>query len=318
MTSAATSATAQLASPPTTEEAFAQCLSITRREAKNFYYGIRLLRPPKRNAMAALYALARRIDDICDGTAAGPATNPAAANPTANPAANPAAKRAQLEALRSEILQLAQPEPSPNSIHDPVLSGVAHSARQFPIPVEAFTEIIDGCLMDLDHASYATIDDTVRYCRLVAGSVGRLSLGVFGCDDPDLCPRLADDLGVALQLTNILRDIREDSDMGRVYLPAEDISRFGCEDDLSGPRDNVVQLVLHEADRAEEWFERGFELLWHLDRRSRACVSAMSGIYYRLLQRIRRQPEAVLDGRVSVPAWEKSWVALKSLAGFRP
>ncbi len=296
----------------TPEAAFEQCLSITRREAKNFYYGIRLLRPPKRNAMAALYALARRIDDICDGTADNPATADNSVTPV-----NPADKRAQLENLRTEIHHISQHR-QPTQTQDPVLAGVAHAARNFPIPTDAFTEIIDGCLMDIDHASYGTIDDTVTYCRLVAGSVGRLSLGVFGCDDPDLCPRLADDLGVALQLTNILRDIKEDAAMGRVYLPAEDISRFGCAADLSGPRDNVVQLVLHEADRAEEWFERGFELLWHLDRRSRACVSAMSGIYYRLLQRIRRQPEAVLDGRVSVPVWEKSWVALKSLAGFRP
>jgi len=141
---------------------------------------------------------------------------------------------------------------------------------------------------------------------------------MFGCDTPELGPVLADDLGVALQLTNILRDIKEDAEMGRVYLPAEDIAKFDCAADLSGPRENVAELVLFEADRAEEWFERGFELLWHLDRRSRACVSAMSGIYFRLLRHIRKRPEAVMDGRMSVPAWEKSWVAARSLAGFRP
>ena len=152
----------------------------------------------------------------------------------------------------------------------------------------------------------------------MAGSVGRLSLGVFGSDAPDITPKIADDLGVALQLTNILRDIVEDADMGRVYLPAKDIAKFECAPDLSGPRENVGELVMFESERALEWFEKGFELLGHLDRRSRACVSAMSGIYFRLLRRIRQNPAAVLDGRMSLPAWEKSLVAARSLAGFRP
>ena len=291
----------------TPEAAFERCMAITRREAKNFYYGIRLLRPPKRRAMAALYAFARYIDDIGDGEAP------------------PEVKLSQLASLREITLEIAGvgsgTEPHRLPAQDDlkaIIAGVAYAAREFPIPVEAFEEIIAGCEADSRQTSYQTIDDTVRYCRLVAGSVGRLSLGVFGSDAPDITPKIADDLGVALQLTNILRDIVEDADMGRVYLPAEDIAKFECTPDLSGPRESVGELVMFESERALEWFEKGFELLGHLDRRSRACVSAMSGIYFRLLRRIRQNPAAVLDGRMSLPAWEKSLVAARSLAGFRP
>lgn len=291
----------------TPEAAFERCMAITRREAKNFYYGIRLLRPPKRQAMAALYAFARYIDDIGDGNAP------------------PEVKLSQLASLREITLEIAgigngaeqHGLPAPADL-EAITAGVAYASREFPIPVEAFEEIIAGCEEDSRQTSYQTIDDTVRYCRLVAGSVGRLSLGVFGSDAPDITPKIADDLGVALQLTNILRDIVEDADMGRVYLPAEDIAKFECAPDLSGPRENVGELVMFESERALEWFDKGFELLSHLDRRSRACVSAMSGIYFRLLRRIRQNPAAVLDGRMSLPAWEKSLVAARSLAGFRP
>ena len=291
----------------TPEAAFERCMAITQREAKNFYYGIRLLRPPKRRAMAALYAFARYIDDIGDGEA------------------SPEVKLSQLASLREITLEIAgvgsgtEPHrlPAQDDL-EAIIAGVIYAAREFPIPVEAFEEIIAGCEEDSRQTSYQTIDDTVRYCRLVAGSVGRLSLGVFGSNSPEITPEIADDLGVAMQLTNILRDIVEDGQMGRVYLPAEDIAKFNCAPDLSGPRKNVGELVMFESERALEWFDKSFKILGHLDRRSRACVSAMSGIYFRLLHRIRQNPTAVLDGRVSLPTWEKSLVAARSMAGFRP
>jgi phytoene synthase len=121
---------------------------------------------------------------------------------------------------------------------------------------------------------------------------------------------------VALQLTNICRDIVEDRDqMGRVYLPAEDVERFGCRPDLSGPEDAVIGVLLYETARAQRWYEEGLQLLPMLDRRSRACTAAMAGIYHRLLDRIRRDPSAVLRGRVSLPTWEKVLVAARSLSG---
>jgi 15-cis-phytoene synthase len=152
----------------------------------------------------------------------------------------------------------------------------------------------------------------------VAGSIGRLSLAIFGTDRPDVTAPLADDLGVALQLTNVLRDVVEDrDDLGRVYLPADDLARFGCAPDASGPADRLAALVTYEAERARGWYDAGLGLLSHLDRRSRACVGAMAGIYGRLLDRIERDPAAVLRGRVSVPTSEKLVVAAGQLVAAR-
>ncbi len=123
---------------------------------------------------------------------------------------------------------------------------------------------------------------------------------------------------MALQLTNILRDIVEDGDRGRVYLPTEDAQAVGCPPDLSGPPSAVADLVAFECVRAREWFDRGLQLLPLLDRRSRACVSAMAGIYRRLLARIERDPIAVTRRRVSLPTWEKGYIALRSISGGTP
>jgi phytoene synthase len=146
--------------------------------------------------------------------------------------------------------------------------------------------------------------------------VGRLCLGVFGSDNGAGASALADDLGVAMQLTNILRDVREDFGVGRIYLPAEDLRRFGCPGDLAAaPPEAAAELIRFEAARDREWFDRGLRLLEHLDARSRACVLAMTGIYRRLLTRIETHPDVVLERRMSLPTWEKAWVAARSLAG---
>ncbi|MGD0592875.1 MAG: squalene/phytoene synthase family protein [Acidimicrobiales bacterium] len=276
------------------ETAYEWCECVTRREAKNFAYGIRLLRRPERQALSAVYALARRIDDIGDGRL------------------EPEEKLACLQRVRKEI------DPIDDSTVDPVLVAVADAARRYQLPMAAFGEIIDGCEMDVLGASYETIDDLVGYCRRVAGSVGRLSLAVFGAKDSERAVPLADALGVALQLTNILRDIVEDRELGRVYLPRLDAESVGCPPDLVGPARSVASLVAFECTRANEWFEQGLQLLPLLDGRSRACVSAMAGIYRRLLARIERDPIAVTRGRLSLPSWEKALVAARSLAGAHP
>lgn len=277
------------------DNAYAECARITRREAKNFSYGISLLPRPKRNAMSALYAYARRIDDISDS------------DRTVDD------KLSALAAVDDQVAALAGGELPADD--DPVLVGVHHAAATFDIPVKAFAEIVEGCRRDSQGGGYATFADTEEYCRLVAGSVGRLSLGVFGSSDPVTAPALADDLGVALQLTNILRDIVEDREMGRVYLPAADIARFGAAADVGGPHDAVVRLIEHYVGVAEGFYDRGLRLLPLLDRRSRACVAAMATIYHELLRRIAADPGAVLRGRVSLSTKEKLWVAVRSLVG---
>jgi phytoene synthase len=170
--------------------------------------------------------------------------------------------------------------------------------------------------MDVRGTHYETFADLLPYSRRVAGSIGRLSLGVFETADRATAAAHADDLGVAFQLTNILRDIREDLARGRVYIPAEDLERFGC--DLEAPDPDVAELVGFEADRARAWFDVGLRLLPLLDRQSASCVAAMAGIYRRLLARIERRPELVLRGRVSLRSWEKGWVAVRSLAAVAP
>ena len=216
---------------------------------------------------------------------------------------------------------------------DEVLVALADAAARFDIPLPAFGELIDGCAADVRGVSYATFDDLLHYCRCVAGSIGRLSLGVFGTSDPQQAVPLADSLGVALQLTNILRDIREDYATGRVYLPAEDFARFGAtlgDPSLPAPGDGsagalappatdpghsrLTALVEFEADRARTWYAKGLALMPLLDRRSAASAGAMAGIYYRLLEHIAASPAAVLTRRVSLSAREKAAVAVKSLA----
>ena len=271
----------------TPESAYRRCEEITWAEARNFAYGIRLLPTPKRRAMAALYAMSRRIDDVGDGDWSEDR------------------KLAALEDLHSMIGTLEAGGVSDPS--DPVLVAVAHAAGHFPIPVGALHEIVEGCEQDVRGETYLTMDDTVRYCRLVAGSVGRLSLGVFGTKEnrppqPGAeAPRLADDLGVALQLTNMLRDLREDHQMGRIYLPEQERDHFGVVPGQWAPAESVGALIQHVAEQAVAWFERGLGLLGYLDHRSRACTAAMAGIYRRLLDRILAQPTRPLTERVSLP-----------------
>jgi len=196
-----------------------------------------------------------------------------------------------------------------------VLTALADAAGRFDIPLAAFGELIDGCEADVRGTSYRTFEDLLHYCRCVAGSIGRLSLGVFGTSDVATAAPLADALGVALQLTNILRDIREDYAGGRVYLPAEDFERFGCTLP-GGPADRgkLAELVEFEAQRATTWYTRGLALMPLLDWRSAASAGAMAGIYFRLLKQIAAAPQSVLDRRVSLSTGEKAMVAARSLA----
>ncbi|MFP3899354.1 MAG: phytoene/squalene synthase family protein [Acidimicrobiia bacterium] len=285
------------------DAAYDRCAAIVAAEARNFAHGIRLLRRPERRALSAIYALARRIDDIGDGDL--PADR----------------KRAELAAVRAAVAAVRETGRPPDPT-DPVLVALADVVRAHPVPLDAVDELIDGCARDVEGARYATFGELVEYCRLVAGSVGRLSLGVFGRARPapaGEAERRADALGIALQITNILRDIVEDrEELGRVYLPDDDIARFGCRPDLTGPTDAVAALVIFEAARAREWYGVGLGLLPLLDHRSRACVGAMAGIYRRLLARIEADPAAVLRTRVSLPPWEKAVVAGRAVVGRVP
>jgi phytoene synthase len=287
------------------DEAYEQCERITYEQARNFAYGIRLLPRDKRRSLAAVYAFARRIDDIGDGDLP------------------PETKAAQLEQARNQVNLLVAGRGFDAA--DPVLVALADTGTRFDTPLAAFNELIDGCLADVNQATYKTFDDLLWYCRCVAGSIGRLSLGIYGATAPEKQNKMADDLGVALQITNILRDVREDFRNNRVYLPAEDLAKFGIEFAPFGqpepfPSETMqarfANLVEFEADRAREWYGSGLRLLATIDRRSAACTGAMAGIYHRLLDRIAANPHAVLEGRMSLPGGEKALVAVEALAGF--
>jgi 15-cis-phytoene synthase len=275
------------------DAAYGTCVDITRSEARNFYYGIRLLPVEKRRVLCAVYALARRIDDIGDGDL---------------PAAD---KRRRLAELRDQLAR--------RDAADPVLAAVFDAAERLPVPLAAFEELVDGVEMDLAGQRYETFDELVTYCRCVAGSIGRLCLGVFGSRPDPRASEYADKLGIALQQTNILRDIREDLANGRVYLPQEDLDRFGVKLELDDAgnlidRDGgLAALVRFAAQRAQGWYDEGLRLLPLLDRRSAACCSAMAGIYTHLLTRIAQDPTRVFDQRLSLSGREKLGVAGRAL-----
>jgi 15-cis-phytoene synthase len=285
--------------------AYRYCETVTGQQARNFAYGIRLLPGGKRQAMSALYAFSRRIDDIGDGEL------------------DTARKRVRLEEARG-LLERIRAERVPEDDTDPVAVALADAARRFPLPLSGLDELIDGVWMDLTGETYETWDDLKVYCRCVAGAIGRLSLAVFGTvpgvPDAERADEYADTLGLALQLTNILRDVREDAGNGRTYLPAEDLAKFGCAAGFGGPHppegSDFAGLVHHEVRRARALFDEGFRLLPMLDRRSGACVAAMAGIYRRLLERIADDPQAVLRGRVSLRGRQKAYVALRGLTGL--
>ena len=286
--------------------AYARCSEITRTEARNFFYGIRLLPAEKRRAMTAVYAMARRIDDIGDGDLA------------------PMEKIRQLEATRNQLHTLTIADSvaagtDPAEPGDPVLTALADAARRMPIPLGAFDELIDGCTADVEGRTYQSFEELHGYCRCVAGSVGRLSVGIYQPRAFDRAMPLADSLGVALQLTNILRDLREDRLTGRIYLPAEDLQRFDCtlsiglDGTLDDDPEAFAALVRFEADRARTWYAEGLALLPMLDRRSAACTAAMAGIYRRLLERISADPDCVRDRRQSLSGRAKLRVAGRAL-----
>jgi phytoene synthase len=321
----ATSPQAEVAS------AYAYCESVTRTQAANFFFGIRLLPRERRRAMCAVYAFARRIDDIGDGSLGREE------------------KLRRLDAEAAALRRLETGEAAPPG--DQLMIALADAHERFSLPPGALGELIEGVRMDVTGVSYERFGDLEVYCRRVAGAIGRVCLAIFSMSnrapvDRDEAERLADDLGVALQLTNILRDVREDAENGRVYLPGEDLRRFRLIDEGSDPGSGLAaapamlatltangvgadgqseeaahrlyELMRFEADRAREWFDRGLALAPMLDRRSAACVLSMACIYRRLLERIQANPEQAARRRMSLPAHEKALVAARSLLGGRP
>ncbi|MDX2035135.1 MAG: phytoene/squalene synthase family protein [Isosphaeraceae bacterium] len=270
------------------------CDDLSRREAKNFYYSFRLLPADRRASMTALYAFLRRTDDIADE----PGTLDA--------------KRAGVEqwrtALDDAIAGRGQAWPG--------LPALADIVEKHAIPVRYLIEVIDGVEMDLTRSTYATFDELHSYCYRVASAVGLSCLHVWGFrSDEGHAERLAEDLGIALQLTNILRDVREDALRERIYLPLEDLDRFGV-----APSSFVAstttpahrRLFEFEATRARAYYEQAVGLERNVDPVGRPVLATIRGIYAALLDEIERAEYKVLECRRRVSSWKKSWIMLNA------
>lgn len=276
--------------PVSVADSYQYCVHLSRTRAKNFYYSFLCLPPHKRLAMCAIYAFMRCSDDISDDEA------------------NAATDRAaQMTQWRNAFQRAMAGDYGDSRVwpafHDTV--------RRFNIPERYFLELIDGTVMDLEPRRYERWADTYDYCYHVASVVGLVCIHVWGFSDPRAL-ELAEANGIAFQLTNILRDLREDAQMGRVYLPQEDLRRFSyAEADLAAGTQNDAfrSLMRFEVDRAREYYDRAAPLTDLLDADSRPCYEAMRAIYGGILQQIVAANFEVLTHRARVPTWRKIRIA---------
>jgi phytoene synthase len=262
----------------TAERAYAEVERLTRQRARNFAYGIMVLPREKRRAIAAIYAFARRVDDIADGKL------------------EPARKRTELEELRAAL------DAPPGE--DAMFVALDDARTRFPIPAHALHALVDGGLQDLQQTRYADFDELRGYCTKVAGAVGVCCVAVYGSEDVDR----AETLGVALQLINIIRDVREDWELGRVYLPQDELSSFGVtESDIAAGNVSGAwhSLMTFQAERARAYLQDGLGLLRSLDSRSSLCVSTFAGLYRETLERIEARGFDVFDGPPRLSALTK-------------
>jgi 15-cis-phytoene synthase len=262
------------------QEAYAEVGRITRREAKNFAYGIMVLPRPKRQAIAAIYAYARRVDDVADGDL-----------PLEQ-------KRLQLEELRLALDE----DPT-----DPVFVALADARERFGIPREPLEALIDGGLQDTEQATYADFAELRGYCEKVAGAVGLACVPVYGSEDTEH----AMTLGIALQLINIIRDVDEDQRLGRLYLPQDELAAFGVEKLALAPE--FRELMAFQAERARTHLAEGLRLLDSLDRRSALCVGTFAGLYRETLDRIEAGGFDVFGKKTRLSAPRKLAVVAREL-----
>jgi 15-cis-phytoene synthase len=267
------------------ETSYNFCRKIARTRARNFYYSFLLLSREQKNAMCAIYAFMRYCDDISEG------------------------EGASLEAIsqwRSDLDQAL----TGNYPANPLWPAFHDTVQRYKIPHNYFHEMIDGVSSDLEPRQIQTFDELYRYCYQVASVVGLTIIHIFGFESKDTL-LLAEKCGIAFQLTNILRDVREDSENHRIYLPAEDIHRFDA--DLAKYNDNFIALMRFEADRARAYYNESLPLIGLVHQRSRRSLWALIEIYRRLLEKMERSKFDVLSRRVRLPGWEKLGIVLRAV-----
>jgi phytoene synthase len=289
-------------SPEAVRAGYTACRRVARQSGSNFYASFFFLPADKRRAMDALYAFMRQTDDLADNS-----------RPLAERRQSLAQWRAQLSAALDAEDSLPDRDSKEDRLAAALLPAVADCVRRFQIPVEHLTAVIDGVEMDLDGRRYETFDELAEYCRRVASAVGLACIHIWGFRDPAAIEP-ARQCGLALQLTNILRDLKEDCRDGRVYLPLEDFRHCGYSvDDLAAgvADERFVRLVRLEIDRAKSLYRAGAELVRWLDPDGRRMFAVMVGVYHRLLEKIDRDPAALLARRIRVSGWEKLRIAAR-------
>jgi 15-cis-phytoene synthase len=297
-----------------TEASYAFCRHISRRAGSSFHAGFRLLPREKRRAMEALYAFMRHTDDLADegsevrGQGSGSANLPVAQSPNLQISKSPNSRRELLAAWRAALAQaLGNDLPSPPSALPPVLPALADTVRRYCIPHEHLSAVIDGVEMDLVGQRYETFAELERYCERVASAVGLACIHIWGFRGPEAFEP-ARQVGVALQLTNILRDVKEDAVAGRIYLPLADLRSCGYSlDDLQAgvANDSFHRLMQFEIDRAKRFYRGGVGLWDWLEPDGRRIFGLMTATYWRLLKRIENRPADVLRRRVRLGLFTK-------------
>jgi len=266
------------------ESAYEECRAITRREAKNFYYAFLTLPPARRRAISVIYAFCRHCDDSVD--VQGPTED----------------KLTALAQIQDDLAKSYR-----HSATTPIFLALDDVAQRYEIPQAHFQDIISGVESDLVKNRYNDFEELRRYCYQVASVVGLICLQIFGYQDPQAREH-AIDLGLAMQLTNIARDVKEDLEMDRIYLPQDEMARFGySEQDLRAGVVNqgFIDLMRFQSQRAQGYFHSGFKLLPYLSRRSRACPAVLGQLYRKVLERIEAADYDVLHQRVSLSKGEK-------------
>lgn len=291
-------AAAPVLKPTSVEESYEYCRGVARQRAKNFYYAFLLLQKPKRDSMCAVYAFMRQCDDLSD---------------------DPAADKSKLPEVvtrwRLELTRALEGKVDQNAIWPALYDTV----QRYSIPHRFFFEMIDGITSDLEPRQIQTYDELYHYCYQVASVVGLTVVHIFGFQSIKAL-FFAEKCGIAFQLTNILRDVREDALLGRVYLPLEDLRRFDvpAEQLLSGKEDDRFrELMRFEAARARAYYEESAPLLQLIEPKSRRSLWALRAIYLRLLRRIENANYAVLSQRINVPARTKLALLLRGFLTYK-
>jgi phytoene synthase len=275
------------------EASYAHCRAVAKSRAKNFYYSFVLLDPDRKNAMCAVYAFMRYCDDLSD---------------------EPGANHIAMDRWRAALDEALAGRPDAN----PCWPGFLDTIARYSIPHDYFYDMIAGVASDLTPRVIHTFDELYQYCYQVASVVGLTTIHIFGFTSPQALP-LAEKCGIAFQLTNILRDVREDADLGRVYLPSEDLDRFGVSvDDLKSARksEQFGNLMEFEIARARRYYRESAPLLALVQPKARASMWALIAIYSSLLERIGQSYYDVLARRISLSPAEKALIVVRAACGL--